>query len=120
NRWRMRHKNGDWRWLLCRGGSQPDPDGSPRRFVGVFTDVTEQVETEQGLSELTRRNEILLTSAGEGFLGIDERGTITFANPAAGQFLGRAVQDLVGKRITEAFPHSWPSDVPCQPETRGH
>ena len=113
--WRMRHKNGDWRWSLCRAVTLHGPGGIPRRCVGIFTDVTEQVLTAQRLTDLTRRNELLLSSAGEGFLGIDETATITFANPAASQFLGVTVADLVGKNFSKVFAHGCASDQPCTP-----
>jgi PAS domain S-box-containing protein len=115
HRWRMRHKNGGWRWSLCRAVTLHDDRGVPLRCVGIFTDVTDQVLSEQRLSELTRRNELLLTSAGEGFLGIDVSGTITFANPAAGQVLGYSVADLVGKKFPLMFTHGCPPERPCVP-----
>ncbi len=116
HRWRMRHKNGGWRWSLCRAVTVHDDGGVPIRCVAIFTDVTDQVLAEQRLFELTRRNELLLTSAGEGFLGIDENATITFANPAAGNLLGRAVFDLVGQRFSHMFAHGCPSEN-CEPAT---
>jgi PAS domain S-box-containing protein len=115
--WRMWHKNGDWRWALCRAVTLHDAAGAPLRCVGIFTDVTDQVLAQQRLVELTRRNELLLTSAGEGFLGIDEASTITFANPAAAKLLGRSVLDLVGQKARRMFAHGCPADGVCGPET---
>ena len=39
---RMRHADGDYRLLLCRGGATMGPGGSVRRFDGVCEDVTER------------------------------------------------------------------------------
>jgi len=47
DRWRMRHKNGDWRWMLCRSVIIRASDGSPRRAVSVYTDITDQVRVEE-------------------------------------------------------------------------
>jgi PAS domain S-box-containing protein len=115
HRWRMRHKNGEWRWSLCRAITVRDESGVPLRFLGVFSDVTDQVLTEHGLANLTRQNELLLASAGEGFLGIDERATITFANPAAADLLGHPMTELVGRELSSVFGHGCPSERPCQP-----
>jgi PAS domain S-box-containing protein len=117
HRWRMKHKNGGWRWSLCRAITITDEKGVPLRCVAIFTDVTDQVVKEQRLSELTRRNELLLASAGEGFLGIDQNATITFANPAAAHLLGQSIVDLVGKKLASVFAHGCPRDEPCQPAT---
>lgn len=38
---RMLHKNGSWRWILCRGMALWDAKGKPVRFTGANTDMTE-------------------------------------------------------------------------------
>jgi PAS domain S-box-containing protein len=114
--WRMLHKNGDWRWSLCRAVTLQGPDNAPSRCVCVFTDVTDQVLAEKRLSELTHRIELLLNSAGEGFLGIDEQANITFANPAAAEMLGYAnAATAVGKKLGDALVHGCPPGLPCHP-----
>ena len=114
--WRMRHSTGDWRWLLCRAVTVQDDQGVSRRCVCVFTDVTDQVLSEQRMAELKRRNDLLLTSAGEGFLGIDESATITFANPAALQLLGSVRDDLTGQQFPALVGHGCPPERWCTPE----
>jgi diguanylate cyclase (GGDEF)-like protein/PAS domain S-box-containing protein len=47
-----------------------------------------------------------LSATGEGIYGIDERGHITFANPAAARALGCEVVDLLGRHHHEAFGHA--------------
>ncbi|MBC8133137.1 MAG: PAS domain S-box protein [Deltaproteobacteria bacterium] len=113
--WRMRHKNGDWRWALCRAVTIRDARGAPVRCVGVFTDVTDQVLAERRLAELKRRNDLLLTSADEGFLGIDDAGVITFANPAALQLLGYTATDVTGRLLPDVVGHGCPVDQACTP-----
>ncbi len=39
---RMRHKDGGYRWMLCRGTAVRDDDGRPSRLAGSQTDNTEQ------------------------------------------------------------------------------
>jgi PAS domain S-box-containing protein len=114
--WRMRHKNGDWRWSLCRTVTTQDDAGVPLRCIGVFTDVTDQVLAEKRLAELGRRIELLLVSAGEGFLGVDERALVTFANPAALQLLGRGQTNVVGMTLAQVVDHGCPPDRPCRPD----
>ncbi len=111
--WRMRHKNGDWRWLLCRAVTTHDARGVANRCVCVFTDLTDQVSTERRLAELTRRSDLLLASAGEGLVGIDFEGRITFANPAALEILGHSEDGLAGCRFSQVISHGCPADRPC-------
>lgn len=53
------------------------------------------------LEQLTMRHQSILDSAGEGIVGLDRSGRVTFANPAAGALLGRSPTDLSGARFHE-------------------
>lgn len=46
---RFRHKNGDIKWIMCRGFALRDENGKPYRMLGSFTDVTDIKETEETL-----------------------------------------------------------------------
>jgi rsbT co-antagonist protein RsbR len=47
---RMRHKNGEWLWMLSRGKViMRDDDGKPIRMTGTVTDVTERKQQEEEL-----------------------------------------------------------------------
>jgi PAS domain S-box-containing protein len=48
------------------------------------------------LEQLTRRHKSILDGAGEGIVGLDRSGVVTFANPAAAALLGRSTEALVG------------------------
>ncbi len=51
---RMRHKDGSYRWVRCRGFAGRDPEGRPRRMAGAQTDVT-GCKTYDPLTELPNR-----------------------------------------------------------------
>lgn len=40
NQFRLRHKNGSYRWIYVSGEMQFDTDGEPLRLVGTHTDIT--------------------------------------------------------------------------------
>ncbi len=52
--YRMRHKDGSWRWILARGKAHFSPDGRPLRILGTQIDVTQEKATE---AELRRAKE---------------------------------------------------------------
>jgi diguanylate cyclase (GGDEF)-like protein/PAS domain S-box-containing protein len=49
NEHRIRHADGQWRWVLSRGLSSHDSDGRPTRITGSLSDVTERRRAEQRL-----------------------------------------------------------------------
>lgn len=64
------------------------------RLTGHLEDLV-RLRT-QDLEQLTRRHQSILDGAGEGIVGVDESGRVTFANLAAVGLLGRSSDELVG------------------------
>ncbi len=52
NVFRMRHKDGTWRWILSRGVGLWDRHGEIRTLTGSHTDITEQKNREEELRQL--------------------------------------------------------------------
>jgi diguanylate cyclase (GGDEF)-like protein/PAS domain S-box-containing protein len=50
NEHRIKHKNGTYRWVLCRGVGIQDEDGSCIRMTGSMTDITERKQIEEQLT----------------------------------------------------------------------
>ena len=63
-------------------------------------------EMADSLHTLTRRNELILTSAGEGIYGVDLEGKTTFINPAAAKMLGYETSELIGQPMHALAHHS--------------
>lgn len=57
---------------------------------------------------LARRDELILSSAGEGIFGLDLEGKTTFVNPAAARMLGYRVEELMGQPMHGLLHHSKP------------
>ncbi len=53
---RLKHKMGDWVWILSRGKvSERDEDGKPVRLIGTHTDITARKEAEVEIQETKER-----------------------------------------------------------------
>ncbi|MGO9414174.1 MAG: PAS domain S-box protein, partial [Syntrophobacteraceae bacterium] len=65
-------------------------------------------QAEEELKSAFRKIDLILNAAGEGIVGLDENGTVTFVNPAAGQMLGYEEEELIGKDLHPMIHHSFP------------
>ncbi len=65
NEYRFRHRQGNWRWLLCRETVfQRDADGQPTQVFGTATDITKRKHAEVALKEFNAELERLANMDG--------------------------------------------------------
>ncbi|HOV86745.1 MAG TPA: PAS domain S-box protein [Syntrophobacteraceae bacterium] len=82
----------------------------------VSRDVTERKRAQEELAEAEERSRLLLESAGEGIVGVDPRGKVTFVNPAATLMLGYLPEDLIGRGLHQLIHHSYADGAPYPAE----
>ncbi len=126
---RLRHKDGSWRWVRGRGRVMArDASGRVTRMVGTHVDIHKRRETEAKLEELLRSKAeraealaderaaelaMLHTAVEQSPVSIvitDERGTIRYVNPFFCRLTGYAQDELVGAnpRILKSGVHDAP------------
>lgn len=69
-------------------------------------EVVERKRAEKARRETEESSRLILESVGEGILGVDPRGLITFANKAALGMLGFTAAELLNKPVHEQIHHS--------------
>ncbi|MDQ7799098.1 MAG: PAS domain S-box protein [Candidatus Edwardsbacteria bacterium] len=87
---------------------QTDPMGKYIGTMGLFQDITEQKKARQEIEDTRRRLEMILSSAGEGIYGLDDRRRTIFMNPVAANLLGYSVEEMIGKVQHEVSHHTKP------------
>jgi PAS domain S-box-containing protein len=102
--------------------------------LDVAIDITSVDEIEvlrQSFNEMSRKQKLLISQledsnqqiklilkvAGEGIIGIDSGGIITFINPAASNILGYKIEELLGKNCHKLIHYSRPDGSFYQEET---
>ncbi|MEU4605361.1 ATP-binding protein [Kribbella sp. NPDC023972] len=72
--------------------------------VGLTRDLENRVQQRtRELERLTGQHQSILDSAGEGIIGLDRTSSVTFANPAAGEIVGRPAEELVGSVLQQVL-----------------
>ena len=100
---RMRHTNGEWRWVVSRARARVDSSGRLRRLVGVELDVTERKLYEDALFKEKESAQITLQSIGDGVITTDAHLLIEYLNPVAEELTGWRFEEAAGKNIDDIF-----------------
>jgi diguanylate cyclase (GGDEF)-like protein/PAS domain S-box-containing protein len=100
---RMRHTNGEWRWVVSRAVARTDGEGRLRRLVGVEFDITERRLYEDALFKEKESAQITLQSIGDGVITTDGQLVIEYLNPVAEELTGWKVEDAQGRQIDDIF-----------------
>src|SRR5450432_3670394 len=100
---RMRHRNGEWRWVISRATARVDAHGRLLRLVGVELDITERKLYEEALFREKESAQITLQSIGDGVITTDANSTIDYINPVAEALTGWRLEDGQGRAIEEIF-----------------
>jgi diguanylate cyclase (GGDEF)-like protein/PAS domain S-box-containing protein len=90
---RLRHRDGGYRWLHYRGQMLLDANGQPSRFIGTASDITRRRADEDSL----RQAAAVFDSTLEGVLVTDPQQRIVHLNPAFTRITGYTAEEALGK-----------------------
>lgn len=109
--YRLRRHDGEYRHVLARGVPVLEADGTVREWVGTCTDIHER---KQAVAELEKRNTLLqsiLQGIPDVILAKDIQGRYVIINSNGAEFLGKSVEEIIGKDDSEIFPLEVASEI---------
>jgi len=81
-------------------------------ILGVNIDITERKRFEESLKQLMHKHQLILDAAGEGIVGMDLEGKITFANPFAVKTTGYKIEEIIGQNLHQLLHYKKPDGTP--------
>jgi PAS domain S-box-containing protein len=98
---RMRAKNGDWRWIHSQGKAfERDSEGNVSRMIGMQIDITERQQLEESL----RLTKFSFDKASVGIYWIASDARILNVNEQAAKSLGYSTEELTSMTIFDIDP----------------
>ena len=79
-------------------------EGKIYAIGGVVTDITDRKREESALRYSEENHRLVVETAPDAVISIDERGAILFANPATVRIFGYDPTELIGKPLTVLMP----------------
>ncbi|MHB8070252.1 MAG: PAS domain S-box protein, partial [Desulfobaccales bacterium] len=91
---RIRRKDGEIRWVQCRGQIFCDAAGNIEYISGVTFDITERKQMENALEEEATRRRVLFEQSKDGVVVIDQNGKVYESNQKFADMLGYSLEEL--------------------------
>lgn len=103
NTYRLRCKNGDYKWILSKGKALWDKEGNALRVVGSHTDITNQILLQEKLRKEKEILESIINNANTIILLLDEQWDIRDINPYGEKLTGFSKEEILGKNSLQIF-----------------
>jgi two-component system sensor kinase FixL len=102
--YRLRRRDGVYRWILARGVPRYGDKGEFVGFIGSAIDVTDRRRQESALRQSEERYRAVVDSQTELVCRFTPELVLTFVNEAYCRFLGKRREELLGEKLSGLFP----------------
>jgi PAS domain S-box-containing protein len=100
SQYRVRHKDGQYRWMLVRAELIRDVNGRPCRVLGCQLDLTERNRAEEDRTRLAA----IVQSSDDAIIGKTLSGTVTSWNEGASRLFGYTAEEMIGGPLLRLIP----------------
>ncbi|HVO91394.1 MAG TPA: PAS domain S-box protein [Terriglobales bacterium] len=113
--YRLRHRSGDYRWVLDRGAPLRSPAGTFLGYIGGCIDIHDRKLAEKGIRDREAQlrhslelNQSIMANMAEGLYTVNTRGLVTYMNPAAERLFGWSSAELLGRKMHDLTHYRHP------------
>ncbi len=101
---RLRHRSGDYCWVLARIDQVCDTDRQPQQSIACYVDITERKRAEQALRKSEADYQDLYENAPDMYLSVDSMsGRVLQCNQATVNATGYAKDEIVGRHVFDMY-----------------
>lgn len=117
--YRLRHRSGEYRWVMDHGAPQFNSDGTFLGYLGGVIETHDRKLVEQAAIEVRDElrgalefNQSVMAHMGEGLYTVDTQGLVTYINPAAERLFGWSNAELLGRKMHDMTHYQHPDGTP--------
>jgi PAS domain S-box-containing protein len=100
SQYRVRHKDGEYRWMLVRAELIRDVSGRPCRVLGCQLDLTERNRADEDRARLAA----IVQSSEDAIVGKTLSGIVISWNEGARRLFGYTAEEMVGQPLSRLIP----------------
>ncbi|WP_084032127.1 sensor histidine kinase [Desulfonatronum lacustre] len=108
--YRLRHKDGPYRWIHDYTRPVYNHSGQIVRIQGYLLDQTPRKQAELALAENARQTQAILDNVIDGIITIDENRVVTSFNRAAERIFEYSAQEVLGRNVNMLMPEPYHSE----------
>jgi two-component system sensor kinase FixL len=106
--YRLRRRDGEYRWVLDNGTPLFAPDGTFIGYIGSCIDITERKQAQE-------RFRLVVEASPNGVVLIDPRGHIVLVNARSEKLFGYGREELIGQNVELLVPERFRGEHPAHP-----
>ncbi|WP_034604104.1 ATP-binding protein [Halodesulfovibrio aestuarii] len=102
--YRVKHKDGEYRWFLGRAQILKDQNEKPYRVIGIFSEITPKKRAEQRLLSTKEMLKNIINCMPSLIVGVTRQMTVTLWNDTIEDRTGIITTNAEGKRFSQIIP----------------
>ena len=100
---RLRMRDGAYRWYRARGRSVLGERGKPQHLAGSLADISDRKRAEAQTHEQKERAQVTLASIADAVITVDMAGSVEYMNPVAERLTGWRDAEARGVALPQVF-----------------